>query len=115
MVGNHYLSSIIGLFFSSSSTFLTQRSKEEQAVSCRERRTDRSEFVNHAWWDPNHTIYAIPRQAFTRVYQPFPRLPGPCTDPPASECRVPPDPGTTTVLRRQGTPFRPPLLRHWQG
>ena len=136
MVGNHYLSSIIGLFFSSSSTFLTQRSKEEQAVSCRERRTDRSELVNHAWWNPNHTIYAAPRRAIYPRISAVPSTSHPLRRPTrqrvleARQTPVHPPCRSAKALQTRQTPVHPPccgvrvlpsslflpsLLIHWRG
>ena len=139
MVGTKYLLFNQCLNFSSSSTFLTQRSKEDkQAQAVSGGRIDPTLLTTRGH-NPNHTIYAAPRRAVLPTYisrsldiPPLRRptrqrvlearqSPGnpPCCSSKALQT-APSDPGESTVLRRPGTSpypplFLPSLLNHWRG
>jgi hypothetical protein len=128
MVGNNYLLFNQRLNFSSSSTFLTQRSKEDkQAQTVSGGQIDPTLLTTRGQ-NPNHTIYAAPRPAvlpayisrslgfpaFAQIQPPVsargPPVPGSTTVLQLQGTPDPPDPGTTTVPRRPGTHFPFPTL-----
>src|SRR5579883_819035 len=113
MVGNNYLLFNQRLNFSSSSTFLTQRSKEDkQAQTVSGGRIDPTLLTTRGQKPKPHDIRGTPpghlpayisrsrdTPAFAQTHLPV-------------SARDPPDPGESTVLQRQGTPFHPPPLLH---
>jgi hypothetical protein len=128
MVGSNYLLFNQQFIFLSSSTFLTQRSKEDkQAQTVSGGQIDPTLLTTRGQkpkphdirgTSPGHLPTYISRSlgfpAFAQIHPPAsargPPVPGTTTVPQRQGTPDPPDPGTTTVPRRPGTPLPFPNL-----